>query len=64
MKIYYDDYYSKLKDFSNQVYLKIAKLGKKEYQMHNQTKLSLQRLSPLKVICKVSDLTYEIELLI
>ena len=60
MKIYYDaDRVPP--QFGDYVYLRLTRPGQLGYHVQNQTKLSCNRLGPLRVIRPVGSLAYEVE---
>lgn len=61
MKIWYDEG-KKPQVLDQFVYLRLAKLGQPGYHVQNQSKLSVNRLGPLRIIRPVGDLAYEVQL--
>ena len=61
MKLHYDSTHIP-PVFTDYAYLRISKKHEKGYHLQNHTKLSFDKIGPLKIIRKHSDLAYEIEL--
>jgi hypothetical protein len=61
MKMYYDARHIRPK-FGSHAYLRIAKSHEKGYHLQNHTKLSPNKIGPLKIVQPHGPLAYEIEL--